>query len=93
MSLTPRNHINAKINNIRNKYDYQKSRKMIYLSDKIEKAMYAKSLTKIEFSNLMKVQPSVITKWLSGKHNFTIDTLFRIEDVLNIQLIAINQTT
>jgi len=31
--------------------------------------------------------PSVITKWLSGTHNFTIDTLVDLEIALNISLI------
>jgi hypothetical protein len=37
----------------------------------------------------MEVQPSIITRWLSGKHNFTIETLFQIEDCLGIKLLAI----
>lgn len=31
--------------------------------------------------------PSIITKWLSGTHNFTTDTLVELEKALNIELI------
>ena len=31
-------------------------------------------------------QPSVVTKWLSGTHNFTADTLADIQRVLEISL-------
>ncbi len=34
-----------------------------------------------------KESPSIITKWLSGTHNFTIDTLVELESALNIQLL------
>jgi hypothetical protein len=35
----------------------------------------------------MDVQPSIITRWLSGKHNFTTTTLFEIEQKLNFPII------
>lgn len=34
-----------------------------------------------------KDNPSIVTKWLSGTHNFTIDTLVELEGALNIQLL------
>lgn len=34
-----------------------------------------------------KENPSVITKWLSGTHNFTSDTLVELEYALGIQLL------
>jgi transcriptional regulator with XRE-family HTH domain len=39
---------------------------------------------------LGKESPSVITKWLSGTHNFTIDTLIELEQALNIRLIDLS---
>lgn len=32
-----------------------------------------------DFAKIMNKQPSVITKWLSGNHNFTLETLSEIE--------------
>lgn len=36
---------------------------------------------------LNKDTPSIVTKWLSGTHNFTVDTLIELEAVLQISLL------
>lgn len=64
----------------------KKDKKMI-LSTKIANAIKAKGLKKSEFAEILGKQPSEISKWLSGTHNFTIDTLMDIERVLSIQLL------
>jgi transcriptional regulator with XRE-family HTH domain len=61
-------------------------RKMI-LAAKIANAIKAKGLKKSEFAEILGKQPSEISKWLSGTHNFTVDTLMDIEQVLSIQLL------
>ena len=61
------------------------------LSKKIETAMKQKKYNRQQFANIMGVQPSIITRWLSGGHNFTVETLFDIEEQLDIQLIAIDK--
>jgi transcriptional regulator with XRE-family HTH domain len=66
-----------------------KDRQKAEIAGLIAKGMKAKSLNNLAFSKLMGVQPSVITKWLGGKQNFTIETLFDIEDVLGIKIINI----
>ncbi len=33
--------------------------------------------------------PSVITKWLSGTHNFTVNTIVEIEEIMNIKLLSL----
>jgi transcriptional regulator with XRE-family HTH domain len=38
-----------------------------------------------------KENPSVITKWLSGTHNFTTDTLVELEDALDIKLLSLDE--
>jgi len=35
-------------------------------------------LTKLSFAALMKKDPATISRWLSGDHNFTIETLCEI---------------
>lgn len=54
----------------------------------IDDALKAKGMAKKEFAQKVGRKPSEITKWLSGTHNFTIDTLTDIEQVLNIKLIT-----
>lgn len=56
------------------------------LAQKIESRMKEVGLQRQEFADLMGTQPSTITRWFSGKHNFQIDTLFEIEKQLNISL-------
>lgn len=56
------------------------------LAKKVENRIKEAGLQRQEFADLMGVQPSTVTKWLSGEHNFEINTLFEIEKQLNISL-------
>ena len=64
-----------------------KTDKKMILASKIANAIKAKGLKKSEFAEILGKQPSEISKWLSGTHNFTIDTLMDIERVLSVQLL------
>lgn len=66
---------------------YVKTEKNMLLAMRIDKAIKATGMNKVKFAEKIGVNPSVITKWLSGTHNFTTDTLFEIEEALNICLI------
>lgn len=58
------------------------------IAAKIAQAMEAKKWKKKDLLNVVgKDNPSIITKWLSGTHNFTIDTLVELERALSISLI------
>jgi ribosome-binding protein aMBF1 (putative translation factor) len=57
-----------------------------HLAKKIEARIKEAGLQRQEFADLMGVQPSTITRWLSGEHNFETNTLFEIERQLNIKL-------
>jgi len=61
------------------------------LAAKIAEAIKAKGWKKKDFREAMgQKYPSVITKWLSGTHNFTTDTLTDIGRVLGINLLNLN---
>ena len=64
------------------------------LSAKIEEAMKAKGWNR---TKLLKAtgqrNASVATKWFSGTHNFTFDTLFDIQEALGIKLLNTNEKT
>jgi ribosome-binding protein aMBF1 (putative translation factor) len=62
-------------------------RKM-HIASIIADALTAKGMAKQQFAQKVGRKPSEITKWLSGTHNFTLDTLTDIEQVLNIKLIT-----
>lgn len=67
--------------------EFEKTEKIMSLALKIDKAIKAKGMRKIEFAKKLGKLPSEITKWLSGTHNFTISTLIDIEQVLDVQLV------
>ena len=71
--------------------EQRKTDKQMLLALKIEKAMKAKNWKKGDLAHEMNKQPSVITKWLSGTHNFESNTLFELEDKLGITLIALEE--
>lgn len=67
-------------------YSLSTEEKKKLLASKIEARMKEAGLQRQEFADLMGTQPSTITRWLSGEHNFQIDTLFEIEKQLNVSL-------
>lgn len=66
----------------------QQNDRRMGLAVKITEALRAKGLTNQEFAFMMGKKPSEITRWLSGTHNFTTETLWEIERVLKIQLLT-----
>ncbi len=65
--------------------------KKMMLSVKIIERMKQLKWKKLDLvHSLEKNNPSIITKWLSGTHNFTIETLFEIEEVLGITLVDLS---
>lgn len=69
----------------------EKTKKRMLLAARIDDAIKAKGWRKIDFAKALNKQPSEITKWLSGTHNFNTDTLFDIEEVLETKLIATDE--
>lgn len=61
------------------------------LAAKIKDGMNAKGWRNKQLAEALEQNPSVITRWLSGTHNFTSDTLSDIEDVLDINLLAVDE--
>ncbi|MFY8161354.1 MAG: helix-turn-helix domain-containing protein, partial [Candidatus Kapaibacteriota bacterium] len=50
-------------------------------------------MTQRDLAEKMNVKPQVVNRWLSGKVNFTLDTLFKFEQLLGLQLILVNNET
>ncbi len=62
------------------------------LAAKIADGMKAKGWNNSDLLKAIeKVSPSLVTKWLSGTHNFTSDTLVELEHALGIQLLDLNE--
>jgi transcriptional regulator with XRE-family HTH domain len=58
------------------------------LAVKIAETLRLKGITNQEFAFMMGKKPSEVTRWLSGTHNFTTETLWQMERVLKIQLLT-----
>ena len=70
----------------------EKIEKRMILAAKIDKAIKAKGWDRQDLLKaLNKEHPSIISKWLSGTHNFTTDTLFDLERVLGVNLINLEE--
>ena len=70
--------------------DYlEKTRKRMFVASTIDNGIKAKGWRKTDLAKALKKRPSEITKWLSGTHNFNLDTLMDIEQVLGIRLINV----
>lgn len=72
--------------------EFEKTKKRMLLAAKIQDAIKAKGLTYKQFAFLMDQYESVVSKWLSGTHNFTADTLFDIEAKLGINLVSFSDS-
>lgn len=61
--------------------------KKMLLAAKIYEALQAQKISNRTFAERLNISPSLVTKWLSGQHNFTVDTLVKIERILGIELL------
>ena len=73
----------------RNMANYEKTKRNMLLAARIDDALKLKGFSKKHLADLMEKRPSEITKWLSGTHNFTLETLYRIETYLGVTLFMI----
>ncbi|EAY26341.1 helix-turn-helix domain-containing protein [Microscilla marina] len=65
------------------------TRKM-QLATKLDEGLKAKGWKKKDLMKAMgQSNASMVTRWLSGTHNFTVDTLIDLERVLDVQLLDI----
>lgn len=91
--MKTKNPIFDKLDDLTNNFEYEKVSKKMILAAKIIEAMEANGINKnIDFAKLMNQKPSVITKWLSGTHNFTIDTLWDIAEKLKTDVAKLVST-
>ena len=70
-----------------------KTRKRMMLAAKIDEAVKRCGYNQKQFACIMKKSPTVISEWLSGERNFTIDTLVDIEEALGIRILDVSIMT
>lgn len=71
--------------NLQEQTDYKMN-----LAAKIYQAMKAKGWNQTIFAEEMGKKASVISRWLSGTHNFEADTLFGIQKKLHTRLLDVH---
>lgn len=59
------------------------------VAEQIKEALATRGLSKKQFADLMHRSPSEVTKWISGKHNFTISLLQEISEVLEVNITGV----
>ena len=59
------------------------------IAERISEILKSQNLTQKEFAGRMHKRESEISKWLTGRHNFTLHTITKIESVLKCKLIKL----
>ena len=67
--------------------------RLTIVAEQIEDALKKRGLSRKQFADLMGRRPSEVTKWLSGKHNFTIALLQEISDVLGTSITGVEDVS
>lgn len=67
--------------------EYKRTEKRMMLAARIDEAKRAKGWKNKDLAKALGKKQSEISRYLSGTHNFTTDTLSDLEEVLGIQLI------
>ena len=71
--------------------EQEKTNKRMMLAVLIDEARIRKGWSKKELADRMGKRPSEITKWLSGTHNFTTETLFDLEYHLDAKFVNVEE--
>lgn len=53
----------------------------------IRRELRKQGITQAEFAKRLGVDPSIVTRYLSGKHNFQLRTLVKVQKILDIEII------
>jgi transcriptional regulator with XRE-family HTH domain len=86
----PRVHKSKIVERIRQKQDplvAARNKKKLILSAIISDALEQNDWKKGELAERLDVYASEVTRWTKGSHNFTVETLSDIEEILGIKLL------
>lgn len=59
------------------------------ISNRIDVLMKEKGLSKKQFADAVGKRPNEITEWLSGEHNFTINTIAKLSAFFEKPIISV----
>jgi len=70
----------------------EKTKNRMIIAARIDDYMMQAGLSKMELSRRLNKRPSEVTRWLSGTHNFTTDTLTEIAFELNVTIADLHRS-
>ena len=59
------------------------------IAERISEILKSKGLTQKDFARLLGKRESEISKWMTGRHNFTTQTIARIETALGHKVLMV----
>lgn len=59
------------------------------IAERIAKRLKAQGMTQKELARRLHKRESEVSKWLTGRHNFTVQTIAKIESALGCKLIRV----
>lgn len=69
-----------------NTYEFRKIATSMHIAAIIDMTLKNRNISQKESAKRLNAPPPQINLWLSGTHNFTINTLLKIEIALNTQI-------
>ena len=69
----------------------ERASQLMAFAVQINEAIIEKGWTKTYLASVMDKEPSEVSKWLSGTHNFTVNTLIDLQHVLEINFFLVEQ--
>lgn len=63
------------------------------IAERLSDILRMKGMTQKDFANMLGKRESEISKWLTGRHNFTTQTIARIEAALGCKILTIAKQT
>jgi transcriptional regulator with XRE-family HTH domain len=70
----------------------EKTKNRMIIAARIDDYMMLAGLSKMELSRRLNKRPSEVTRWLSGTHNFTTDTLTEIACELKVTIADLHRS-
>lgn len=61
------------------------------IAERLDAVLKKKGITQHDLAVRLHKRDSEVSKWLTGRHNFTINTLSMIQSALGVQLIQVAQ--
>lgn len=59
------------------------------IAERLSDVLKEKGMTQKEFAGQMHKRESEVSEWLTGRHNFTVQTIAKIETALNCKIVDI----